>query len=145
MPGVPTTPHRSEPVGLLYVGIAPRDATSGAELRSRLCKQHIGGNVGSSTFRFGLAALLWEQQGWVPRRAASGKYRLDADDNRALSQWQRAHLRVRWAVVPEPWLSEPSVVEQMEPPMNRDQNADHPFYTRMGAARDRFRAAASAD
>jgi hypothetical protein len=44
---------------LLYIGIAPRDAVSKALLRSRLWRQHISGNLASSTFRFGLGALLF--------------------------------------------------------------------------------------
>jgi hypothetical protein len=142
MPGVPMQPHPSEPFGLLYVGIAPSKPASSARLRSRLCRQHIGGNVASSTFRFGLASLLWEQEGWTARVSASGKYRLDPDDNRALSAWQRTHLRVQWAVVHEPWRFEAAVVRLMEPPMNRAHNAHHPFYEAMGSARDRFRASA---
>ena len=142
LPGVLVTPHPSMPFGLLYVGVAPRSETSGARLRSRLCRQHIGGNVASSTFRFGLASLLWKQEGWTPRRSASGKYRLEADDNSALSEWQRRHLRVRWAIVDSPWLIERNVIHELKPPMNRDHNEHHAFYTAMGEARDAFRAAA---
>lgn len=141
---VPTTPHQSEPLGLLYVGIAPRDTASSARLRSRLCQQHIGGNVGSSTFRFGLAALLWEQQHWAPRMSGGGKFKLDRVDNRALSDWQITHLRVRWAVISRPWDFENDVIAAMQPPMNRDHNEKHPFYESMGDARDRFRDAARA-
>ena len=139
---MPTTPHPSQLLGLLYIGIAPRDAASFAQLRSRLCKQHIGGNVGSSTFRFGLAALLWQQEGWTPRMSPSGKFKLDRDDNRALSIWQVTHLRLRWAVASRPWGFEGDVIAAMRPPMNRDHNETHPFYKAMGDARDRFRRAA---
>lgn len=142
LPSVPTTPHPSEALGLLYVGIAPRDPASSARLRSRLCRQHIGGNVGSSTFRFGLAALLWEQERWTPRMSPSGKFRLDRLDNRALSEWQTTHLRLRWTVISEPWHYERSLIEAMKPPMNREHNEKHPFYSCMGEARDRFRDAA---
>lgn len=142
LPDVPVTAHPLEPYGLLYVGIAPRNPTSAATLRSRLCRQHIGGNVASSTFRFGLAALLWRREGWTPRRSASGEYRLDAHDNAALSQWQREYLRVRWAVAETPWLLEAQVVDLLKPPMNREHNSGHPFYLKMGHAREAFRAAA---
>jgi hypothetical protein len=137
--------HPSEPFELLYVGIAPHGAASSAGLRSRLCRQHIGGNVAASTFRLGLASLLWEREGWTPCRSASGRYRLPAADNRGLSVWQREHLRVRWAVAAEPWRLEAEVIAVMKPPMNRAQNAHHPFYGRMGEARARFRAAADED
>jgi hypothetical protein len=144
VPDVPTTLHPSEALGLLYVGIAPRDAESCARLRSRLCQQHIGGNIGASTFRFGLAALLWEQNGWTPRMSTSGRFTLDRRDNRALSQWQTSNLRLRWAVSPEPWDFEIDLIAAMQPPMNREHNEKHPFYECMGDARDRFRDAARA-
>jgi GIY-YIG catalytic domain len=76
LPGVSAPVHPTADLELLYVGIAPRDASSRATLASRLRRQHIGGNIGSSTFRFGLAALLWERQGWQPLVTAGGKYRL---------------------------------------------------------------------
>jgi hypothetical protein len=142
IPGVPAPPHPSESYALLYVGVAPRDAASKALLRTRLCRQHIGGKVASSTFRSGLGALLWESEGWTPRRSASGRYRLEPIDNAALSKWQREHLRLAWFVVPEPWRYEDKVIEAMKPPMNRDHNDSHPFYKRMGGARERFREAA---
>ena len=46
-------PRLPDPSGwnLLYVGIAPSRSTSKATLRSRVLGQHLGGNVGSSTFR----------------------------------------------------------------------------------------------
>jgi hypothetical protein len=144
IPGVPLIPHPSEPLGLLYVGIAPRNAASSTDVRRRLCGQHIGGNVGSSTFRFGLASLLWEREGWTPRASRSGRPMLAAEDNRALSAWQRGHLRVRWAVVQAPWRFEADVIATMTPPMNREGNSRHPFYAAMGEARSAFRAAAQA-
>jgi hypothetical protein len=142
IPGIPAPPHPSEPFELLDVGIAPKDSVSKARLRSRLCRQHTGGNVASSTFRFGLGSLLWERDHWTPRRSASGGYRLDAGDNAMLSQWQRDHLRLAWFVVPKPWRFEGQVIEALTPPMNRKHNQHHPFYKRMGDARERFREAA---
>jgi GIY-YIG catalytic domain len=139
IPGIPAPSHPSQPFELLYVGIAPRDANSGSSLRSRLCRQHIGGNVASSTFRFGLGALLWEREGWTPRRSQSGQYRLDPTDNAALSKWQLDYLRLQWFVITEPWRLERDVIKAMKPPMNRDHNHNHPFFEGMGGARDRFR------
>jgi hypothetical protein len=127
---------------LLYVGIAPVRVTSCASVRSRICGQHLGGNVGSSTFRLSLASLLWERQGWTPCLTGSGKPHLVPAENAALSAWQSSHLRLCWTVEQEPWRHEREVVWLMRPPMNRDHNEDHPFYSAMGAARDRFRAAA---
>jgi hypothetical protein len=47
----------------LYVGVAPKRPSSRATLRSRIRGQYLAGNIGSSTFRQSLAALLGEQQG----------------------------------------------------------------------------------
>lgn len=60
--GVTGPAHPSEDLELLYVGIAPKDARSKATLRSRIRGQHLGGNIGSSTFRQSLAALLWYEK-----------------------------------------------------------------------------------
>lgn len=50
IPGVPTQPHpRDRALALFYVGIAPRDAKSSASLKSRIVKNHLVGNTGSST------------------------------------------------------------------------------------------------
>jgi hypothetical protein len=142
IPGMPAPPHPVAPLALLYVGIAPRDEYSSARLRSRLCRQHIGGNVGSSTFRFGLASLLWRHEGWQPRIAPSGKYRLERVHNAELSAWQNAHLRLSWTVIEKPWRLESAVIRAMQPPMNRDHNQAHSFFRAMGQIRDEFRAAA---
>ncbi len=40
LPGVPGVPHLTEPVELLYVGTAPRDAKSKSHLRKRLGNHH---------------------------------------------------------------------------------------------------------
>jgi GIY-YIG catalytic domain-containing protein len=103
--------------------LAPRDASSSARLSSRLLGQHIGGNIGSSTFRLALASLLWESQDWTPRLSGSGKLRLDAIDNRALSQWQLNASSASVRCVTEPWRFEDAVIRAMRPPMNRNHNA----------------------
>jgi hypothetical protein len=139
IPGVPAIRHPVEPFELLYVGIAPSRAGSRSSVRSRLLRQHIGGNISASTFRFGLAALLWGHEGWTPSRSPSGRYRLPGDDERALSAWQRGNLRLRWCTVAEPWRIEREVVRRLKPPMNREHNAGHPFFGPMGDARSRFR------
>src|SRR4051794_25700195 len=56
--GIEGPDHPTESMQLLYVGIAPKDNDSRASVRSRVRGQHLGGNVGSSTFRQSLAALL---------------------------------------------------------------------------------------
>jgi hypothetical protein len=143
--GIPATRHPHEPFELLYVGIAPRRAGSRSRIRSRVLRQHIGGNISASTFRFGLAALLWKRERWTPSLSPSGRFRLTPEDERSLSAWQRTNLRLRWCTVPEPWGLESDVVKRLAPPMNREHNSHHPFFVRMGDARARLRARAGED
>lgn len=138
LPDVPPTPHPTELWNLLYVGIAPDDAESKIRLRSRVLEYHCRRNVGSSTFRFDLASLLFEREGWKPTRTTT-RPKLVRDDNRALREWQEKYLRIRWAIQPEPWTLEGAVIAVMRPPLNLAQNTCHPFYAVMKEARARFR------
>lgn len=141
LPQVPATPHQSEPLELLYVGIAPRSAASKSNLRRRLANHHRAA-IGSSTFRLDLASFLWQDQRWTPQWTDRPK--LPDEQLAALSHWQREHLVVQWVEVATPWLLEVDVVHAMRPPLNREHNAHHPFYEHVGGARDRLRAAARA-
>jgi hypothetical protein len=142
---VPTTPcPDAESYGLLYVGIAPGNSGSSATIKSRVVGNHLKGNTASSTFRFSLASLLFEQENWTPLRRTK-KVVLDPSDNAALSRWQQANAALTWVECADPWQGslEADVIRLMRPPMNRDHNEDHPFYESMGEARSRFRAAAT--
>jgi hypothetical protein len=136
---VSAPPHPAEPYRLLYIGVAPNAADSASNLRKRL-RQHTSANIGSSTFRFSLTALLWEREAWRP--AWTDRPALDNDARAALGRWQREHLRIRWCEVVEPWTMEAAVIAAMEPPLNRSHNNRHPFYTSMGVARNELRRAA---
>jgi hypothetical protein len=138
--GVPTVPHPDTDHSLLYIGIAPNSATSHGNLRKRL-KQHSKGAIGSSTFRRGLTALLWEVEGWQPIWATTrpGLENVHLD---ALSTWQKKFLQVQWCEVEEPWTTEPMVVAALRPPTNIDHNDHHEFRPTMSAARRCFRQAA---
>src|SRR5205823_2724272 len=60
--GLPHVPHPLDGgLSLLYVGISPARDSSRQTLRSRVLGNHLNGNVGSSTFRFVLAALLIDE------------------------------------------------------------------------------------
>lgn len=60
LPGVPATAHPTDSsLELLYVGIAPANASSQSSLRKRLANHHRS-PIGSSTFRRTLTAFLWE-------------------------------------------------------------------------------------
>ncbi len=141
LPGVPVAPVAGLSEWLLYIGIAPKDLTSRQRLRSRVCGNHLGGNIGSSTFRYSLAALLWKEQSWHPRWSGS-RPRLTVEDNRLLSEWQQRHLRVSWVVCAEPWLIEAAIIETLQPPMNVLDNQRHPFCVRMKQARAALKAEA---
>lgn len=140
VPGkMPAPPHSTEPYRLLYVGIAPNAAGSSSNLLKRL-RQHTAANIGSSTFRLGLAALLLKSEGWTP--FLTDRPTLNDADRAALGHWQREHLRVQWCEVEEPWSNEAAVISSMKPPMNRGHNEGHPFYTSMGVARNALRRSA---
>lgn len=140
LPEVPTTPHPSEPLGLLYVGIGPASASSKRTLRARF-RDHIR-DTGRSTLRRTLASLLYEHEGWCPYW--TDRPLLAKADNDALTSWQVANLRIQWFRMLEPWRVEAAVIRAMRPPLNRAHNETHPFYERLGAVRKRFRETAEA-
>ena len=139
IPGVKGPAHPTELFELLYVGIAPKDGKSKATLRSRIRDQHLGGNIGSSTFRQSLAALLFEEEGWITRRSGT-RSQLIPEHNRALSEWQRDRLRLVWVERPRPWEIEGRVIALMHPSLNLADNAPHPLYLRLKWLRAKLRA-----
>lgn len=142
LPGVPERAHRDEPeLGLLYVGISPARASSAQNIRARLCDNHIGGNTGSSTFRFVLASLLLSELNLRPRKTVK-KVSLTREDNARLRQWQTSNLRLTWCERTEPWEIERLVITAMSPPLNAAGNSSHPFYPTVKSSRAAFRAAA---
>lgn len=143
LPDVPEKPHRADPeLQLLYVGISPVSASSAQNLRARVLDNHIGGNTGSSTFRFVLASLLLSKLKLRPRKTAT-KVVLDKKDNARLREWQAENLRLTWCERPAPWEIEGSVIGEMKPPLNAAGNSAHPFYATVKASRAAFRAAAT--
>jgi hypothetical protein len=140
--GVTGPSHPAQPFELLYVGIAPKDGQSRATLRSRIRGQHLGGNIGSSTFRQSLAALRFEAMGWTTRWSGT-RAQLSPEDNRALSDWQREHLRLAWVECPRPWTIEAQVIALMQPPLNLADNASHPLYHRLKKLRSKLRDSAA--
>jgi hypothetical protein len=138
LPGVPAQLGEGRSGFLLYVGISPRNASSAQGLRSRVCSNHMAGNIGGSTFRLSLASLLWRSQGWQPVWKGD-RAQLSRDHNKALSEWQREHLRIGWVVCPKPWLQEPPLIGRLSPPMNLAENKDHPLHATMSAARGALR------
>lgn len=139
LPSIDGPQHPDAPFELLYVGIAPKGAASNATLRSRVRGQHLGGNIGSSTFRQSLAALLIEERGWRTRWSGS-RSQLLPKDNRALSEWQRDHLRLAWAECAHPWAVKARVIAVLQPPLNLAGNASHPLYHELKQRRASLRA-----
>src|SRR4051794_17404822 len=109
----PRKPHPSvDGLDLLYVGIAPVRATSSQRLRSRVLRNHLGGNAGSSTFRLSLASLLLDDLSFPPQRRTTKVVR-PGEQNRQLSLRQKEHLQLTWCEQPDPWLIEAKVVAEM--------------------------------
>lgn len=145
---VPHIPHPlDEEVSLVYVGISPARETSRQTIRARVIGNHLNGNVGSSTFRFVLAALLLDPLDLHPYLRGT-KVALSAPENARLSAWQREHLLLTWCAGERPWEIESEVIAQLTPPLNSAGNAEHAFYPAVRAARAevrrRARAASSA-
>jgi hypothetical protein len=141
---LPHIPHpASENVSLLYVGISPARETSRQTIRLRVIGNHLNGNVGSSTFRFVLAALLLDALDLHPYLRGT-KVALSADDNRRLSAWQREHLLLTSCARERPWEIESEVIAQLAPPLNSTGNATHAFHPVIRASRAEFRRRARA-
>ena len=142
IPDVPGCPHPTvADLDLFYVGISPSSAKSSQNLRKRVAGNHIKGNTGGSTFRLTLASLLFETVAWQP--VMTDRPVLTPENNRALTQWQHDHLRLTWAVHPEPWTIEHEVIGRLRPPLNLAGSA-HEFGATLSAARRRFKEAAGA-
>ncbi|KLL09690.1 GIY-YIG nuclease family protein [Protofrankia coriariae] len=132
LPGIPRPAHPSLPLGLLYVGIAK------VSLRQRVVGQHLGANTGSSTFRFTLAAHLVTDGQLTPYRMAK-KVLLPPAQLAWLLRWQVSHLSVSWITRDEPAAVETAVIGAMRPPLNGDDNGDHPYRQPLRDIRAAFR------
>jgi hypothetical protein len=141
---VPYIPHPlHDDVCLLYVGISPARETSRQTVRSRVIGNHLNGNVGSSTFRFVLAALLIDALELQPHLRGT-KVALSAHDNARLSAWQRERLLLTSCARERPWEIESEVIARLGPPLNSAANAVHVFYPAVRAARAELRRRARA-
>jgi hypothetical protein len=141
LPGVSLPKGAGDDRWLLYIGIAPSRPGSRQALRGRVCGNHLRGNIGSSTFRRSLAALLWQREGWTLTRRGEQALLAPAS-NEALSTWQREHLSVSWIVRRNPWEVEARIIKAMAPPLNLAQNRQHAYGWTLSEARQRLRSAA---
>lgn len=107
--------------GRIYVGQAGARSSGGssssATLKSRIGGNHLNGNIGGSTFRLSLAAILADELGL--EKTAAGK--LGQASEAELSQWMRAHLAAAIFAIPDRSLIgsiEEAVVRRLDPPLN---------------------------
>lgn len=115
---------------LIYAGQAgatrwPSGTKSSATLKSRIRGNHIRGNASSSTFRLTLSALLLDPMGLVVAKPG----RLQSEDNRRVSDWIMAHLRV--VIVPHDDRDalgrfEAQVLELLDLPLNLEGRTPTP-------------------
>jgi hypothetical protein len=123
---------------LLYVGIAPkRPSRTGGDrtIAARVSKDHRGGNIGGSTFRQSLAALLREHLGLV---AKSGHDRPRLIDEKPLSAWIDKHCALTTAITDKPWSIEDEVIRELRAPLNL-RPGYHPFRLLVQEARAALR------
>jgi hypothetical protein len=131
---------RCEIPELIYAGEAgatrwPSGQPSGATLGSRIEKNHLRGNVESSTFRKTLSAILKGPLGLQ----VMGSGRLVPEDNRRVTEWIGEHLRV--AVVAFHDRDELAVVEEavlhlLDPPLNLQGRPRTPIRHRLSQLRE---------
>lgn len=130
-------PPVARPWSLLYVGISPSSAASSRDIASRFRKDHVSGNIGGSTFRQSLAALLLDTLK-LQVRPGSDRSRLVTEA--PLSRWMETSCGVTFARSDRPWELERAVIQQLNPPLNLDSGT-HPFRTQVSAQRTALRRA----
>jgi hypothetical protein len=108
LPDLPGPPNSSVPsLRLLYLGRA-------TSLRARILRTHLR-RSGSSTLRRTLAGLL-VSEGY--RTTVTDRVELIAEDEKRLTAWMTANLRLTWAEDPEPAPVEADLVWRLHPPLN---------------------------
>jgi hypothetical protein len=129
---------------LIYVGQAgatkrPSGTPSQATLGSRIAGQHAGGNIGSSTFRLTISAILADALDL--HCDATGSLR--ADSNATVTNWIREHLRVATVDVEDRdtlGALEAEIVGAIDPPLNLDHVPATPSRRRLKELRSNLRA-----
>ena len=84
-------------------------------------------------------ALLMPSEGYRTRWTTD---RVVPIDEARLSECMRAHLRVTWAIHPDPYAVESAVIAELSPLLNQRDNKAHPLYETIRAARAAYRASA---
>jgi hypothetical protein len=120
-------------LSLIYVGICPSspNVRGNRTLAVRLGRDHCSGNIGASTFRFSLAALLRKRLRLAPKR---GHGRARIEDEVPLTAWIEQFCRLTLTPHSEPWKIETPVIEKLNPPLNL-RPGFHAFRSSVAAAR----------
>jgi hypothetical protein len=126
---------------LLYVGIAPKSATSSSTLRTRILSHYGRANASGSTLRLTLGVLLGDELG-IQLQPSGTRLTFGSVGEQRLSAWMAENARVCWHATPEPWAVEPLVIQQLDLPLNLEHNAGHAFQPRLTQLRAAARARA---
>jgi hypothetical protein len=142
-PGVPTEGCLTKDGHtLLYVGISPKNDSSGGNLRKRVA-HHFRGNAEGSTLRLTLGVLLEPLSDFPLRRVGSGnRMTLTHVGERWLDDWMSENARVCWIEHASPWEPEAEMLRSVSLPLNLQGNAHHPFSQRLGEIRKAAKLAA---
>jgi hypothetical protein len=135
--------HTHQGLTLLYIGIAKSSAESDKTLHKRL-HNHLKGNASQSTFRMTLGCLLSKELGLQLKQGDDERLTFEAGEDK-LSEWLSNNASVIWMEMPEPWLVEAQLIQQLSLPLNLEHNSTHPFYSELTALRKTAKAAARAN
>lgn len=108
--------------GLIYAGQAGATSSKAgversATLLSRILRNHLRGNIRSSTFRRTLTAALLQPLGLRLARPDA----LEPASNEVVSEWMRAHLEIATVACPDRATLaalESAVLQELNPPLN---------------------------
>jgi hypothetical protein len=100
-------------LSLLYVGIAPKHASSASTMRKRIVENHFKARRGLSTLPLTLALLL----GLETRHTKSCNVVPTPQSQQRLSEWMSDHAFVVWTAAKAPWTLEKLVISQLRPPL----------------------------
>ena len=131
---------------LLYVGISPKNESSGQDIRKRIKTHHYKGNAEGSTLRLTLGVLLAKESGFPLRRVGSGKRMTFTHiGEQWLDAWMQENALVCWIEHPDPCAIEKEILQALSLPLNLQDNQDNPFGTELSDLRKEARRSARED
>lgn len=89
-----------------------------------------------------LGCLLAPSLGIELRRVGSGNRYTFGPGERVLSDGMQDNALVCWAETAEPWIAEHVLIQELDLPLNLDQNGHHAFATQLSTMRRACRARA---